>query len=187
MQIMSVNSWSDYKTLVTNKTLLMQYSDDGNTYNIFAPEAQTFLWNISLLKGTSDATDFENNYKSAANAPMMLLGQSVVTPLFEESNILNALAIRDTVSHTSSSSAGLGYLVKTVVYSNLLNQDVVIQLQASRDDSTYFNVGASWTATAGTTGWQSTDDYFPFMRCTAICSVSPSSGTLSVWLEKMGS
>jgi len=67
---MNVLSWSDFKTLASNKKLLMQYSDDGTNYEIFASEHGEFNWHITLSKGTSDATDFENNFKSAANAPL---------------------------------------------------------------------------------------------------------------------
>lgn len=70
MQSMSVASWSDFKTLVTNKKLLMQYSDNGATYDVFASEAGVFMWQYTLLKGSADGDDFDTNHKANANKPM---------------------------------------------------------------------------------------------------------------------
>jgi hypothetical protein len=67
---MLINSWVDFKILVSTKALLMQYMEKVDTYEIFAPEAQTFLWNISLLKNSDDAVDFETNYKASCNQPL---------------------------------------------------------------------------------------------------------------------
>lgn len=66
MQLMAIDTWSNYKTLINNKELEMQYNEFGDRYDIFASESP-FLWVITLLKNTSDATDFENNYKSNCN------------------------------------------------------------------------------------------------------------------------
>jgi len=70
MQVLEIGSWSDYKTLVSAKALLMQYSDTGTSYEIFAPEDHAFLWHINLVKGTSDADDFEDNFQATANQPL---------------------------------------------------------------------------------------------------------------------
>lgn len=70
MITMNLSSWADYKTLVSAKMLLMQYSETGTAYHVFSSESNSFMWCISLLKGSSDGTDFENSYKSAANAPL---------------------------------------------------------------------------------------------------------------------
>jgi hypothetical protein len=67
---MNLSSWADYKTLVSSKMLLMQYSETASTYHVFSSEANVFMWCISLLKGSSDGTDFENNYKSTINKPL---------------------------------------------------------------------------------------------------------------------
>lgn len=186
MQLMNVNSWSDFKTLVTNKVLLMQYSDNGISYEIFAPEATVFLWTTSLVKGSSDATDFENNYKSAANAPMMINGAPVEAPNVGETALFDTESIRDTNAHNSTSSSNRGYRVKTVIVNNGLNQIVTMQCQGSRDDTNWINIGGTWDVAATTLTYQSCDTYFPYMRAVATCSVAPSSGTLSMWLEKVG-
>lgn len=186
MQIMEVDTWANFKTLVTSKILLMQYSDAGSNYEIFAPEAQTFLWHISLVKGSSDATDFDNNYKAAANAPMMMNGAIVESPNVSEAVLFNAVAIRDTAAHNSTASTNTGYRVKTIIVSNGLNQIVSMQCQGSRDGTNWINIGSSWDVAAGANIYQSCDTYFPYMRAVATCAVAPSTGTLSMWLEKVG-
>lgn len=70
MRIMEISSWSDFKNLVNGKMLLMQYVEAGNNYEISAPESSSFLWHTSLLKGSSDAADFETNFKATANQPL---------------------------------------------------------------------------------------------------------------------
>lgn len=71
MQIMELQSWSAFKSLVTAKALLIQYSETPMYYDIFAPEAGVFLWHTTIQKdGGSDQTDFETNYKANANAPL---------------------------------------------------------------------------------------------------------------------
>lgn len=70
MQLMNVISWSSFKTLKSSKNLGIQYSETESYYNIFLAEDKSFLWNISLLKGSEDSDDFEANYKSDANKPL---------------------------------------------------------------------------------------------------------------------
>jgi hypothetical protein len=187
MQIMNVATWSDYKTLVADKSLLLQYSETSTTYDIYAPEAQTFLWNICLLKGTSDATDFENNYQAAANAPMTIGGGTIQAHIIGETQIFTNEAIRDTAAHNSSTGQNSGFRVKTIIVQNTLNQDVSIQCQGSRDGSTWFNVGTTWPVTASTTTYQTCETYFPYLRAVATCAVAPTTGNLNLWLERMGS
>jgi hypothetical protein len=186
MQTMSVTTWSDYKTLLTSKVLTIQYYDDGTSYNLFAPEAQTFLWSIVLLKGSSDATDFETNFISTANAPMMINGNPISAPPMAESAVFNALAIRDTSPHNGVSAQNLGYRVKTIIVNNGLNQAVTFQCQGSRDGTNWINIGTTWDVAATTLTYQTCDTYFPYMRAVATCAVSPTTGTLSLWLEKVG-
>lgn len=186
MQEMNLTSWSDFKTLVTSKVLLMQYSVGSNSYEIFAPEAGVFMWHITLDSGTSDYTDFETNFKSSANAPMMIGGVPVTAPNVGETALFNAEAIRDTSAHNSVSSSNVGYRVKTIMVNNGLNQAVTFQCQGSRDNTNWVNVGGTWDVAATTWTYQSCDTYFPYMRTVATCSVAPTSGSLSFWLEKVG-
>lgn len=76
MQIMNVNSWDAFKTLITAKKLLMQYSDMPTTYDVFGAEDKAFLWSYSILKGSEEATDFENNFKDDANQPLEIKATS---------------------------------------------------------------------------------------------------------------
>jgi hypothetical protein len=186
MQTMEVADWTTYKSLLSSKTLTIQYSEFADYYDLFAPEAQSFLWHFSVRKGTTEGTDFETNYKPSANAPLMINGGTVMTPQVAEAQVLTALAIRDTNPHTSSTGNSRGFMVKTIIVNNGLNQDVTIQLQGSRDSTNWFNVGNSSTTTAATLTYQTADDYFPYVRAIATCAVAPASGGLDLWVEFMG-
>lgn len=74
MIIMPINSWSDYKsTVVTSKGLLLQYTETSDRYDIYASEKGQFVWTISLLKDDgADVTDFEDNFKTDANQPLLI-------------------------------------------------------------------------------------------------------------------
>lgn len=70
MQLMEINSWSSFKSLIANKELSMQYTELEKRYDIYASEGH-FMWHCMIEKvspASSDQTDFENNYKSNANA-----------------------------------------------------------------------------------------------------------------------
>lgn len=68
---MTLASWSDYKTIISSKKLLMQYSEFSDRYDIYASEAGIFLWSYSISKSDStDVSDFESNFKSNANKPL---------------------------------------------------------------------------------------------------------------------
>lgn len=70
MEIMELGSWDLFKSLVSSKKLLIQYTEDSTGYQLSASEAGMFLWRYRILKDTDDATDFETNFKSSANAPL---------------------------------------------------------------------------------------------------------------------
>lgn len=68
---MPVATWSEYKALVSSKKLLIQYSQLESKYLLVAIEGQALAWTISLLQDEGeDVSDFENNFKSAANKPI---------------------------------------------------------------------------------------------------------------------
>jgi len=188
MQEMEASSWSNFKTLVSNKTLLIQYSDNARGYNLYASEASVFMWHIWLPKDEgSDVTDFENNFKAAANAPLMVGGGTLSAHITGEAQIFTNEAIRDTAAHNSSAGQNSGFRVKTIIVQSTLNQDVSIQCQGSRDGTNWFNIGTAWPVTASTNAYQTCETYFPYLRGIATCAVAPSSGTLNLWLERMGS
>jgi hypothetical protein len=62
-------NYSQLKTIVTSKGLLLQYKETANQYELFAVEANV-SWETVILKNSDDATDFETNLKSTANAPL---------------------------------------------------------------------------------------------------------------------
>jgi len=70
MQPIDIASWTDYKALVANKKLLMQYEESEFWYRIYAMEAGAFVWQTAVQKGTADGDDFEDNHKATANAPI---------------------------------------------------------------------------------------------------------------------
>jgi hypothetical protein len=81
MITMNVATWSDFKTLVAAKKILMQYTDDGGKYHVFAIEHPGIAWAIRLLKdGSADVEDFEDNFKTNANKPLEVRSSSVRPP-----------------------------------------------------------------------------------------------------------
>lgn len=70
---MPVNSWSSFKSLVTDKDLRPQYKETNNSYDIHAIEGG-FVWSITLLKNDGDdVTDFEDNHKDIYNTSVSSL------------------------------------------------------------------------------------------------------------------
>ena len=62
-------TWTELKALQSSKNLLLQYEEMNDTparYFVFA-EDSLILYTCKILKGTADATDFENNYKATCN------------------------------------------------------------------------------------------------------------------------
>ncbi len=70
MQEMPIQSWSDFKDLISDKKLSMQFSESEERYTIYACEDRTYLWSVVLFKGSEDSADFENNFKDDANQPL---------------------------------------------------------------------------------------------------------------------
>jgi hypothetical protein len=74
MQRMNVATWADFKTLVALKKIPIQYQESSTLYELFAPEAGIFMWELALLKGTADSDDFVTNFKAAANGAIEIKG-----------------------------------------------------------------------------------------------------------------
>jgi len=99
----------------------------------------------------------------------------------------DAEAIRDTSLATGTIIKNYDFQLKTIIIHNHLDQTVTLQCQASADGSTnWFNVGSSFDVTTNTDTYQTCESYFPYMRMTAQCSSSPSSGDLTVWFIQYG-
>lgn len=94
----------------------------------------------------------------------------------------DASEIRDTSSHNGSVINNFDFQLKTIIIHNHLNQQVTLQCQASADGvNNWFNVGSSFNVSASTDTYQTCDAYFPYMRLTAICGTSPTTGDLTVY------
>lgn len=62
--------YSQLKSFLTSKSMLVQYVDNGASYELYATEAN-ICWEATVAKdGGSDQTDFETNLQSTANAPL---------------------------------------------------------------------------------------------------------------------
>lgn len=82
------NTWTNFKSIITSKTLPIQYDDDGITYTIFAID-DPMIYICTIWKGTvpsgvidggysqaqndTDESDFETNYKPSANKNVSIL------------------------------------------------------------------------------------------------------------------
>jgi hypothetical protein len=108
--------------------------------------------------------------------------------LSNEDKVINALAIRNTSNHTSTVAEEKGYIPKTIIVHNGLNQTVSVQLQGSIDDT--FNnpltVGNAFNVSASEDDYATLTDYLPYLRVVASCSIAPTTGTLTVYLAKVG-
>jgi len=72
MQNMELSTWGGLTNLINSKVLTVQYTEMPDRYDIYAPEAATFLWHITLLRDAGpDVTDFETNYKPTANSALI--------------------------------------------------------------------------------------------------------------------
>lgn len=102
---------------------------------------------------------------------------------YDEDKVFDALAIRNTSLQTSGESKSGEFLAKTIFIINGLNQAVTLQLQGARD-GVWLDIGATTVVALSTNTYVTVSDYFPKYIITAICAVSPTTGTLDVWVMK---
>lgn len=104
---------------------------------------------------------------------------------FIEQQILKT-DIRDTNAKTSTVVNLQGLNKKSLVVVNGLNQNVSVQIQGSADNGTFINIGTAQTVNSSTNAIigpnevAALNNYFPYIRATATCSVGPASGTLTI-------
>jgi hypothetical protein len=100
----------------------------------------------------------------------------------------DAEAIRDTSLHTGATINNYDFQLKTIIFENHLDQSVSIQIQASAhsDFSNPLNIGSPQVVASNTDAYQTLDAFFPYMRATAQCTSSPTSGDLTVHLIQYG-
>jgi hypothetical protein len=106
--------------------------------------------------------------------------------VYDEDKVFSAEAIRDTSNHNSGVSNTGEFQAETITVENGLDEQVTLQLQGSRDETTWFDVGASFNIPASTDDYETVTDYFPCYRLQASCTVAPTTGTLTCWILKSG-
>lgn len=130
-------------------------------------------------------------------------GRLVMAP-FGEDVLFDALAITDTVAHSSNlpvnSENPTGFAFdsiyapyKTALFLSTLNQAVSIQPVWSRDLVDWYPFGSAQTIAASTgapvplaLALSTPTLYLPFVGVQATCATAPTSGALSGWLERLG-
>ena len=100
----------------------------------------------------------------------------------------DAEAIRDTNVHNGTIIDNFDFQLKTIIIENGLNQQITLQCQGSAhsDFSNSFDIGSSFNVAANTDTYQTCDSYFPYMRLTAQCGSSPTTGDLTIHFVQYG-
>ena len=153
-------------------------------------------------KAAAPQLDSQGNVPVSLSSPLDSQGNVLVTlgaHTYLEDALFNAMAITDTITHYSTISTTQGWRRKVIVITHTLNQTVTITPRVSRDGVNWQelpNTGALaagmyllWGAAAGgnsTWGFSiaGLDAPWPYMDVTAVCTTAPTSGSLSVLLEK---
>ncbi len=74
-------SWSEFKTKVSERSLIPQWYALANGYRILAKDDYV-LFSVRIEKAGTDKTDFENNYKNNWNKPLNLTENKYMPALF---------------------------------------------------------------------------------------------------------
>lgn len=97
---MIILNWSDFKTIVDNKELKIQYNETNDKYFLFAMDVLEYqciliknadtktIIGIDSSTEVSNVTDFETNYKPTANDKLVNRddrGNSIMTPTLDDS------------------------------------------------------------------------------------------------------
>jgi len=177
-------SWTEFKSIVGDKGLMMQYVDFGvgKQYRLWAEEGGV-IYNLYLdhttTPGTgSDEKDFTDNYKADANQPIYL----------GEDQVMTDLEIRDTDDHLSSITDNRGYVPKTILVENTLDVDLKLCIGGSRYDDFTVGIaacGGEQTINAGENAYFTISDYFPYMMVRVHCDTAPTSGDVNVFFERV--
>ena len=107
--------------------------------------------------------------------------------MYDKDKIFNSEAIRDTAVHISDTSDCKGFAKKTVVVHNNLDQDVVCKLQGSvkKNFNHPIKMEPNFTVPMNDEKYITSDDYMPFIRVKADCSIAPTTGDLDCWVLKV--
>ena len=95
--------------------------------------------------------------------------------------------IRDTEECVSDIAESRGYIGKTIVVLNTLNQSITMQCQGSIDEAfdSPIDIDDPFVVNANVNTYHNCTACFPFLRVTTICETAPTSGDLIVWLAKI--
>lgn len=107
--------------------------------------------------------------------------------LHEQDTVFNDEQIRDTVVHISAGSQIKGFIPKTILIKNTLNQAVSIDCEGSDKLSfaDIWPIGNTVNIGASTNSYITLSDYIPFFRIKATCATAPISGGLTAHIEKV--
>jgi len=177
----NIESWTDFKSLISIKSGVMQYQTQGSDYVIWFMEGNIrYTHAISITSpANTDQTDFENNYKDDCNKPVFI----------GEDEIIHELVLRDTDDHISNVSDNRGAIPKTVVIYNETDQDITVQLQGDRDSDfdVAMDMGNPFVIDAGTHDYATISDYLPYLRVKITASTAPTSGTVDAYIMRVKS
>lgn len=104
----------------------------------------------------------------------------------DETQVFDDEQIRDTATHNSAVAETGEFQAETILVYNGLDQSCTFQLQGSRDQTTWLNVGGTFAVGSTTNAYQTVSDYFPAYRLTAVCGSSPTTNAVDAWILKSG-
>jgi len=103
----------------------------------------------------------------------------------KEDRVFDALEIRDISAHTSEIIENIGFSIKTLIIENGLGKTVTFTCEGSaRSDFSQAFTIATFDMPAGN-NYATCESYIPYWRLKAQCAEAPSSGSLTVFLEKV--
>lgn len=172
--------WADFKNIVNSKLLQIDFTETADRYDLYAGDG--VIYHVPIYKtspANSDQTDFETNFKPFSNLPVGT-GADI---------IMNAVQIRDTVQKVSATSDNRGFIPKTLIVANGLNQLVNVSVFGSRNAnfSNELQLGSTLAVAAATNSYATISDYFPFIRAKVTAAVAPTTGSITLSLEKVRS
>jgi len=151
----------------------------GDIHTLWLSNTDTSSTNLQLLVATSTAFELTTiSNRTILLDPTLVeydarLSKQISTSVYSED-------IRDTNLHTSGSVAVEGYRSAVITINNTLDQDVTIQVQGSLDGSDWYDIGSSFSVTAGNKDYQTFTEAWIYVRITVQCGSSPTSGSLTV-------
>lgn len=119
---------------------------------------------------------------SVSQLPVVPLAQ-----VYVETQIIDALAIRDTAAHLSTPQDASRFKYGTIFITNGLNVNISVQVLAGRDSGIthLLDVGDPVTVNAGLDGGVATtaenSGFFPYITIEITAASTPTSGTVDAW------